>query len=76
MRVGRAAAERRRTGRTIVLVSHSSRLAQGHIVLTVTGDPTVSAAIVAIAGEVARAEIREAIAAEGRQDGVEFVAVA
>ena len=35
-----------------------------------------SFAIGAVAGEVARAEIREAIAAEGRQDGVDFVAVA
>jgi glycosyltransferase involved in cell wall biosynthesis len=33
-------------------------------------------AIGAVAGEVARAEIREAIAAEGRRDGVDFVAVA
>jgi GT2 family glycosyltransferase len=33
-------------------------------------------AVGAVAGEVARAEIREAIAAEGRQDGVDFVAVA
>jgi NADPH-dependent 2,4-dienoyl-CoA reductase/sulfur reductase-like enzyme len=35
-----------------------------------------SFAIGAVAGEVARAEIREAIAAEGRRDGVEFIAVA
>jgi GT2 family glycosyltransferase len=35
-----------------------------------------SFAIGAVAGEVARAEIREAVAAEGRQDGVDFVAVA
>jgi glycosyltransferase involved in cell wall biosynthesis len=33
-------------------------------------------AIGAVAGEVARAEIREAVAAEGRCDGVDFVAVA
>jgi glycosyltransferase involved in cell wall biosynthesis len=33
-------------------------------------------AIGAVAGEVARAEIREAVAAEGRRDGVDFVAVA
>jgi hypothetical protein len=33
-------------------------------------------AIGAVAGEVARGEIREAIAAEGRRDGVDFVAVA
>ncbi|HET6694949.1 MAG TPA: glycosyltransferase [Gaiellaceae bacterium] len=30
----------------------------------------------AVAGEVARTEIREAVAAEGRRDGVDFVAVA
>ena len=35
-----------------------------------------SFAIGAVAGEVARAEIREAVAAEGRRDGVDFVAVA
>lgn len=35
-----------------------------------------SFAVGAVAGEVARAEIREAIAAEGRKDGVDFVAVA
>ena len=35
-----------------------------------------SLAIGAVAGEAARAEIRQAIAAEGRQDGVDFVAVA
>ena len=33
-------------------------------------------AIGTVAGEVARAEIREAVAAEGRRDGVDFVAVA
>jgi glycosyltransferase involved in cell wall biosynthesis len=33
-------------------------------------------ALGAVAGEVARAEIREAVAAEGRRDGVDFVAVA
>jgi glycosyltransferase involved in cell wall biosynthesis len=33
-------------------------------------------AVGAVAGEFARAEIREAIAAEGRRDGVDFVAVA
>jgi glycosyltransferase involved in cell wall biosynthesis len=33
-------------------------------------------AIGAVAGEQARAEIREAVAAEGRQEGVDFVAVA
>jgi glycosyltransferase involved in cell wall biosynthesis len=35
-----------------------------------------SFAVGAVAGEVARAEIREAVAAEGRRDGVDFVAVA
>ena len=35
-----------------------------------------SFAIGAVAGEVARAEIREAVAAEGRRDGVDFVAIA
>ncbi len=35
-----------------------------------------SFAVGAVAGEVARAEIREAVAAEGRQDGVDFVAIA
>jgi GT2 family glycosyltransferase len=33
-------------------------------------------AIGAVAGAVARAEIREAVAAEGRRDGIDFVAVA
>jgi glycosyltransferase involved in cell wall biosynthesis len=33
-------------------------------------------ALGAVAGEVPRAEIREAVAAEGRRDGVDFVAVA
>jgi GT2 family glycosyltransferase len=35
-----------------------------------------SFALGAVAGEVARAEIRDAVAAEGRHDGVDFVAVA
>jgi glycosyltransferase involved in cell wall biosynthesis len=35
-----------------------------------------SFAVGAVAGEVARAEIREAVAAEGRRDGIDFVAVA
>jgi threonine dehydrogenase-like Zn-dependent dehydrogenase len=35
-----------------------------------------SFAVGAVAGEVARAEIRDAVAAQGRRDGVDFVSVA
>jgi hypothetical protein len=47
-------------------------------VLAIDDAPRFSGAfaIGAVAGEQARAEIRAAVAAQGRRDGVDFVAVA